>query len=272
MASPQNPSATPTFPATITPPANGDPLDAQQLNLDVETPLQNGVEAARLLLYGGGIRRRVNCVSNTVLTLQPLGAVAVTTGGIWTTYKHLTPSTVSPAVISGGLLASTRYWVYAYSNAGSLDFIAVTISPDTGLKYQNGNTDFIYVSTFVTDASSNVLPYTQTDSKYTYLEVTGTEILVAGNATAATPVPFGTLVPVGAGNATIRAAWSSTVVTFVQIQTSSGASGIFTFETTSTGNVSTSYVLASTGTGNQVQYRVGNVAATLNLTIAGFEY
>ena len=77
----QAPSATPTFPSTIAPPYDGDPLSATQLRVDDLTPLQNGVEAARLMLYGGGIKRRVKCSSNTVMAVQPLGAVLVTVGG-----------------------------------------------------------------------------------------------------------------------------------------------------------------------------------------------
>ena len=78
MGAPQSPSATPTFPATITPPADGDALSAPTLNTNVETPLQDGVEAARLLTYAGGIRRNVKCTSSTAMVIQPMRAVIAT--------------------------------------------------------------------------------------------------------------------------------------------------------------------------------------------------
>lgn len=197
MGAPQSPSATPTFPATITPPANGDALNATTLNTDVETPLQNGVEAARLLTYGGGPRRRVYCSSNTVLVIQPLGAVVATVAGVNTVVPWTTgAATIDPSALSGGLANNTRYWVYATAalsaGAGSPPvFVVSTNAPDAALKYSSASSDQMYVSTFYTDGAASIYKYTQNDNDYTYLGaavVGGPYLLAGGSATVSAPI------------------------------------------------------------------------------------
>ncbi len=193
MGAPQSPSATPTFPATITPPANGDNLNATTLNTDVETPLQNGVEAARLLTYGGGIRRRVQCVNGTDLVIQPLGAVVATVAGLNT----VVPWTSGAATVTpGGLANNTRYWVYATAalsaGAGSPPvFVVSTNAPDAALKYSSASSDQMYVSTFYTDGAASIYKYTQNDNEYTYLGaavIGGPYLLAGGSATVSAPI------------------------------------------------------------------------------------
>lgn len=168
MALSQVPATVPTFPATISPPYDGDPLSATQLRVDDLTPLQNGVEAARLLLYGGGIRRRVLCSSNTAMTVQPLGAVLVTVTGVWTVIADVSSHSLNPTTLAGSLANNTRYWVYVAIVAGVLTFSASTTGPDSGLFYMTGDTSKLYVTTFYTDASGNVLQYAQNDREYLY--------------------------------------------------------------------------------------------------------
>jgi len=201
MGVPQSPSATPTYPTTITPPVDGDPLSAPQLNIDVETKLQNGVEAARLQNYGGGIQRRVKCTGSGAgaLTIQPLGAIAVTVAGQWTVFPDLTGSAservtsgaLNPTTLAGGaLVVSTRYWIYAFGSGGKIDFIASTVAPDAGLRYSSApSTDYLYVSTFWVDAAGNIATYNQSGNKYTFRTIdTPNSVLTLGAATVKTTV------------------------------------------------------------------------------------
>lgn len=208
MALSQVPSSTPTFPATISPPYDGDPLSATQLRVDDLTPLQNGVEAARLLLYGGGIRRRVVCTSNTSMVIQPLGAVLVTVTGTWTVVADTSSHSLNPTTLAGSLAANTRYWVYVAIVAGSLVFSASTTGPDSGLFYMTGDTSKLYVSTFYTDASANVLQYVQNDREYTYESRTavgggtyGNLMLDGGTSTSYSAEPYTAAVPTQANTA-----------------------------------------------------------------------
>jgi len=149
------------------------PTDGEAANASsVNTPfgvISNSLEAQRLQTRGGGIRRRVLCTGNTSLTVYPLGAVAVTENTAWGVFAHNTASVLSPASLTGGLVADQRYWVYAFNDGGALGFTASTTGPDDGLRYKNGDTDFFYVTTFITDNAGNVCKYRQNDSEYEYL-------------------------------------------------------------------------------------------------------
>jgi len=285
MGVPQSPSATPIYPTTITPPVDGDALSAPQLNIDVETKLQNGVEAARLQNYGGGIQRRVKCTGSGAgaLTIQPLGAIAVTVAGQWTVFPDLTGSTservtsgaLNPTTLAGGALSvSTRYWVYAFGSGGKIDFIASTVAPDAGLRYSSApSTDYLYVSTFWVDSGGAVQPYSQSNNEYDYLEyATGNTVLSGGSATAETTVSLASLVPSSASKAWMRASWASSVITTIVVRTSTGSSNILTEETTNSGTASTGHFPVSLAGANQVKYLVGDAMASLTLTITGFTY
>lgn len=210
----QAPSATPSFPPTISPPYDGDPLSATQLRVDDLTPLQNGIEAARILLYGGGIKRRVSCTSNTNMVVQPLSGVLANLAGTWTALPNtLSATVINPAALSGGLAANTRYWVYAKIVAGpTLTFIVNTTAPDAGLNYQSGDESALWISTFVTNAASNILPYRQSERRFVYSLKTALGggsvsnlVLDQGSTPGLTAVSTGVLVPADASSK--RVAW-----------------------------------------------------------------
>lgn len=185
---------------TLTGPADGEVANALSVN-SVFQVLDNNVSALRLLTYGGGFRVRLSCTSNTVMTIQPLGAVVVTVATVWNVLANTTASTVNPTTIAGGSLsASTRYYVYAYSSGGVLTFIANTTAPDVGLMYENGNTDRQFVTTFFADHASNILIYNQEDRYYSYMSrttggVRGNMVLNAGVAIVPTDINFAASVP-----------------------------------------------------------------------------
>lgn len=207
------PAPSPTFPATLTAPINGENLDAAQEQV-LDQALLDGNAAARLLMYGGGVLRRVRCSSNTVMVVQPLGAVVATLAGVWTVIPWTTgAATINPSVLSGGLAASTRYWVYATAvlSTGIPVFVVSTNAPDIGLKYSSATTDQMYVSTFYVNAGGTIIRYTQSDGDYTYFNypafgggASANLILDTSVMVGSTTVPYGNLVPSQASAAKLK--------------------------------------------------------------------
>lgn len=274
MAIPVNPSTTPTFPATISPPQNGDNLDAQQLQDDVEVPLQNGVEAARLLTYGGGFDRRVKCTSNTNLVIQPYTVIA-TVGGIWTAVQVSTTATLNPTVLSAGLTANTRYHVYVYLTLGVPTYSVVTDAPTADYKYKNGDTSRMWLSTFYVDNASNIVTYSQTNQDFFYYSRTPIMGGAVGNLIYDYAVPFGgvvvnygALVPTGANAVRLMAltagnpvpAWGSVAESTIQYDlilqpstTAQSANGQVTFSN----NVTSCYLDVDANTTHMALWVVG---------------
>jgi hypothetical protein len=187
------PNAIPRIVTTLPAPNDGEIANSASLTQFV-TPLVDDVEAYRLLLYGGGMRRRVLGLDSTTMTIYPLGAVLLQTGGTWKAYAHTVSTAVNPTTLAGGaLVASTRYWVYAYDNAGALAFTASTTGPDAGLRYMTGNTAYFLVTTFWTNAAASLVPYSQAGDTYTYTDAplgAGTRLLNGGLANVDTDVPL----------------------------------------------------------------------------------
>lgn len=252
-------------------PSDGETANSLSLQLFVQ-PLVNATEGFRQLTYGGGLRRRVSCTSDTNMVIQPMGAVVVqSSSGDWTVFEHSAASTVNPTTISGGLVAATRFFVYAFDNAGTLDFVAVTTAPDVGLRYEVGNPERFLVTTFYVGAAGSILPYSQVDNVYQYLQyTTQNRVLNAGSATGATTVSLVGPVPSQALICSLKASWTSTVNTVVTVRTTTAASNILVEETTTTGLTSTAFAPHSLIDGLQVDYLVGNAAAALTLHVAGF--
>lgn len=200
------PSSMPTAITPVTPPpivlgltgpADGDLATAATVNGPFQD-LQNDVEAFRLLTYGGGFKVSLVATSDTVMTIQPLGAIVVQTGGIWKAIEHSVATTIDPLALAGGAFAaSTRYYVYASIVAGVLTFSVSTTAPDAGRRYKTGDVQYQFITTFCTTAFSVLIPYSQVDSTYLYAgAIDG--LLTAGNATVSTNVPLNYLIPSGA--------------------------------------------------------------------------
>ncbi len=284
MGSPQSPSATPTFPATITPPLDGEALSATTLNTNVETPLQNGVEAARLMSYGGGIRRRVQGVSSTVLTISPLGAVVVTVGGIWTVLPDLTGSAservisgnLNPTTMTGGFVALTRYWIYASYSGGKIAFTASVDGPDAGMRYKSGNTDYLYVSTFITSAGPGLIKYSQSDNEYTYLGrplagggVANILVLDTTAMVGTTNVPLGYTVPTGTGTAYLDAQLTGGAGPLTTTINGAGLGGP-SLTITSLADVIPGHVELSMALGQSFDYTLSAGTGSLSVWVGGF--
>jgi hypothetical protein len=175
MASPSGmptnivPVTPPTITTSLDIPSDGEVANSLSLQLFAE-PLNTDVEAFRQLTYGGGLRRRVTCTSNTVMTVQPYGAIVVLSStGEWIVFQAIGSAIpLNPTTLTGGLSASTRYYVYIYESGGIAAYTASTTGPDVGLKYKTGDQKYFFLSSFITDSASNVVLYSQTDNHYVY--------------------------------------------------------------------------------------------------------
>ncbi len=84
------------------------------------------------------------------------------------------PSTVGASKIEGGgnLAASSRYSVYAWSNAGSLDFEVSLTGPSASRVRKSGSADAdlarVYLGTFFTDSTGAPIPLLAVRGRYLY--------------------------------------------------------------------------------------------------------
>lgn len=202
------PNTIPSIVTTLPAPNDGEIANSASLTQFV-TPLVDDTEAFRLLTYGGGMRRRVVGQNSTTMTIYPLGAVVLQTGGTWKVYAHTVSTAVNPTTLAGGALAvSTRYWIYAYDNAGVLDFTASTTGPDANFRYMAGNTAYFFVSTFDTDPGGSLVAYSQTDLKFSIS--TSQPILNAGSSLLVVAIPLGVSYPAQATRIAYRAQINAT--------------------------------------------------------------
>ena len=170
-------AGTPIVPATPSPirssttgPADGELANAASVNGAFQD-LMEGVLGLRLASYGRRAQIHVRSSNGTTLIVGALGSVILTTGGgsTWLSFLNTTQQTVTAATAFGGALGNlTRYFLYAYNNAGALDFIVTTTAPDASRTYENGNTDRVFISTFITDGSGIIVPFTHVGNQYHY--------------------------------------------------------------------------------------------------------
>lgn len=208
MSTPITPASPTQIVQTFNAPADGDIANAASVNTGFQA-LENSVEALRYLTYGGGFFPRVKATSNTVMVVQPLGAVVVKQLGVWTAVPHSVATTIDPLALAGGAFAAnTRYYVYVNLVAGVITWSVSTTAPDVGWRYKTGDEQYQFITTFYTDSTPNLLTYAQSGKEYKYTTLTATGGGVRGNivldlgsalvATAFTTV--GGSVPTGASH------------------------------------------------------------------------
>ncbi len=267
------PASPPTITTSLDIPSDGEVANSLSLQLFAE-PLNTDVEAFRQLTYGGGLRRRVVCTSNTVMTVQPYGGIVVLSStGEWIVFQAIGSAIpLNPTTLTGGLVANTRYWVYIYESGGVAAYTASTTGPDLGLKYKNGDEKYFYLTTFYTDTVGNVFPYVQSDNVYRYSDVYAAgaandlQVLSAGAATAPTTVTYGNTVP----------SQSSIVNLFLVYATTAGALRQFEIDTVGSSgnqflgilpNTWTATAQISVSGGTNFSYRWNGNNSTLSISI-----
>jgi len=213
------------------------------------------------------VKRRTRLVSNTSMVIEPLGAIQVYDGTAWRTLANLTQTTINPAALSGGLANSTRYWVYARIVANTLTFTVTVDGPDAGLNYRSGDDSSMWVSTFITNASGNVIPQSQNELEFTYIGAyISTRILAAGTATTFTSVSYGALRPPNCSKVRLIASLvaDGSLRSAILIQTTNGQ---ILFDAGATAGYSMQLEAQDLGT---IDYLVSNSAANLSLFLVGF--
>lgn len=191
--------------------------------------------------------------------------------------------TIGASKIEGGgnLANSDWYYVYAYDNAGSLDFEISQTMPNANLCIKNGDSTRIYLGCFPTLSTGAPVPLRMKRGRYVYnfagSAVADTRVLNAGNATSNTAVDLAGLVPSHTQLATVRAEAVSTTgsannYAFLRTEGESGADEI-AIPVPSIHAASTTQVLdIITDADQDVAYRVSNFASspTLTLSVHGF--
>lgn len=177
-----SPSVDPVFPASLICPLNGEGLDASQEQV-LDQAVLDGVESARLRLYKL-TDQRTAAYNSTDITIEPLGAVTVKVGGQWVTYEHLVRTTMPTSGLAGG----TRYWIYASSAAGALDFTWSVDAPDAALAFKTGDQQYAYVGTFFTWAGGAIMRYVQDGNRFVYNDAStqNNRVVAGGNAVGGT--------------------------------------------------------------------------------------
>lgn len=151
--------------------------------------------------------------SSFTLTIGAIAALVLYNGTRYKTFAY-GGGTIGASKISGGgnLANSTRYYVYAYDKAGSLDFQIATDVPNANLSTKNASSQYRYLGTFLTDSSGNPLPFRCVRGRYRY-SLTGMPSSIndvralngTSSATSWTDVSLSSLVPSYARTVHLRA-------------------------------------------------------------------
>lgn len=191
--------------------------------------------------------------------------------------------TIGASKIEGGgnLASSTWYYVYAYDNAGSLDFEISTTAPNANICIKSGDSTRIYLGCFRTLSTGAPIPMRMKRGRYLYnfsgSAVADTRALNAGTATSDTAVDLAGLVPLHSQMATIRAELVSTTgaainYAYINTEGESGADEVYlTVPAVNAASASAIFDII-TDADQDVAYRVTNntSAPTLTLFVHGF--
>lgn len=151
--------------------------------------------------------------SSFTLTIGAIASLVLYNGTRYKTFAYA-GGTIGASKISGGgnLANSTRYYVYAYDNAGSLDFQIATDGPNANRSTKNASSQYRYLGTFLTNSSGAPLPFRCVGGRYRYA-ITGMPSSIndvralngTSSATSWTDVSLSSLVPSYARNIHLRA-------------------------------------------------------------------
>jgi hypothetical protein len=195
----------------------------------------------------------------------------------YTTYSYAGGTIGASKIQGGGNLAnSTWYYVYAYDNAGSLDFEISTTAPNANLCTKNGDSTRTYLGCFRTLSTGAPIPMRMKRGRYIYncsgSAVADTRALNAGTATVNTAVDLAAWVPPHTQVATVRVSVVSTTgaaINYGYIRTEGeGGADEIDIPVPSINVMSTSVVLdVITDADQDIAYRVSNNTSAPSLTV-----
>ena len=191
--------------------------------------------------------------------------------------------TIGASKIEGGgnLANSDWYYVYAYDNAGSLDFEISTTAPASNLCIKNGDSTRIYLGCFPTLSTGAPVPLRMKRGRYVYnfsgSAAADTRVLNTGSATSNTAVDLAGLVPPHSQVATVRAEAVSTTgaaMNFAYLRTEgeSGADEVNLMVRAVIGAQTVETMDIATDADRRIAYRVSSFTSspTLTLFVHGF--
>lgn len=157
--------------------ADGDDGNATNFNRPLE-PLLDARAFVRSLAPGMLLWRGLFAVdtggSNSSFTVRfsPIEAVVLPDGSgtLYVFEGTAAETTIGASKVEGSvnLSNSTWYYVYAFRNAGSLDYLISTTAPDVYLTFRNGAQTHRYIGCFVTDSSGAPIPMRAHKGRYLY--------------------------------------------------------------------------------------------------------
>lgn len=186
--------------------ADGDDGNATNFNRPLE-PLLDARAFVRSLAPGMLLWRGLFAVdtggSNSSFTVRfsPIEAVVLPDGSgtLYVFEGTAAETTIGASKIDGGgnLSNSTWYYVYAYRNAGSLDYLISTTAPDVYLTFRNGAQTHRYLGCFRTDGSGAPYAMRGHRGRYTYQNsaTSDTVVYTTGGAAAYGSLSLASFVP-----------------------------------------------------------------------------
>ena len=145
--------------AELNVPTPGDPVKAALPDGAVRPGFQKLANRTAAFAYGyhsKPIRHRTTDTGPaTTIRVESMGWIGLTTGGgaTWELIEHAAFTDLDIVALAGALGLATRYYIYAYDNAGAVAFAINTTAPTSEGLYKTGagGTDYFYIGTFSTD-------------------------------------------------------------------------------------------------------------------------
>lgn len=276
-------------PDSVAVPASGDARTAASVNGAFQEL------ANRSLLALGGVSGIMRGADE--FAVEPLGTASsftITVGGIQSLvlpredgsryegffYVSGSPS-ITQANVAGGTLAnSTRYYVYAFNNAGTLAFEIVTTAPRASRVHQSGSgagpVARRYLGTFVTDSSGAPIPCRAVRGVYTFRRsalAANALRVVNGSSTSWATADLSSLVPPHARLVRVELVAGSTgTLGSASLRTKGDtAGGIYVVNVLGvTGDTDRAVIDIETDSARALEYQVSHASVGCEVHVCGF--
>lgn len=260
-------------------PTPGDPVKAALPNGAVRPGYQKLANRTAAFAYGyhsKPIRHRTFDDPATIITVDSMGWIGLTKGAgtTWELLNHSAPSNLNIVALAGALGLATRYYIYAYDNAGAVAFAINTTAPTSEGLYKSGagGTDYFYVGTFSTDhILGGPNQYVADNGEYVYTRNPDQTVLIAGNALVPTAIDMESatarLLPSYATRVLIEAQTIAALPGLVTLYPNGGA---YSVARLLIDNVNATTHLLLPPVASKIDYMVDAVTTTLTLRVMGF--
>lgn len=189
-------SGSPTLVTSITIPVDGDSATANSVNVSSKALFD--MQAFLLQTYGQQQQSTSPIKCYTLVdrvVLSPIPLVIMTETAIWKSYFKTTDTAILSSKVEGGggvFAHNVWYYLYAFSNAGSLDFQYSLTPPDSYNLYKNDGTfAFKYITAVRTDNSGQLLDLNKYGNSINSYNLIGssTATTVESTLSTATAIP-----------------------------------------------------------------------------------